>query len=107
MSREYRIRVDLNVVVTSLTSFEIEMKLLFWAIVCAEEALAGGNRFWRGISSRGDYSLGIILNHALLGKDRHFFGRNGLERPEIARGERPHRELILYEFVEFFHCALK
>ena len=101
MSRENGIRIDLYVVEPALAPLEFEMELLARPVLLAQEARPCGYGLGRGVRSRGDDPRGIVLYSARKPADVELPAARGLERPEIAGGQRPYGQLVLYEFVQF------
>ena len=103
VSGKDRIGIDLDVIFPALTALELQVTLLRRTVLLAQEALSRGNRLRRGVGCRRDSPLRVELQGAPEAAHGQLAPPCLLERPEVGRCELPHRELVLYEFPQFFH----
>ena len=101
MLREYEIWVDLDVVEPALAAFELEVELLRRPVLLAQEALSRRDGLGRSVGGRGQHPDRIVLYAAGQPSDFHAAALQPLQGPEVGRSERPHRELVPYEFIQF------
>ena len=100
---EYRVGVDLYVVEAALTTLETQVELLRRAVVLAKETWPCRQRRLVGLCRAGNDTAGIELYLRIQTTYLKTADAHGLEGAEIGCGQRPHGELVFYEFAELVH----
>ena len=93
----------LVVMLGSHDGFDVE--LLLGAVRRAEETGPCGDGFLIYLCRGGDDAAGVQLEGDLEASDIHISVFRILKRTEIGSGHRPHRKLILYEFIDVCHAT--
>ena len=100
---EFGIRIHLNIVATALAPFELDMELLRRTVGRAQETRPGCNGGLIHLGCGGPYAARVMLRGALQAAHLQTSGPSRFQRAEVGGCERPDRQLVLDEFVEFVH----